>query len=105
MLKTGHVVELEHVITVLAATVQEIRVNEEKRGNLEQEAGLHTFLYPPPPPPPRGGFQNKLGSFSKGEERREKKREKGRKRGEKEGSKEKGLKIEVWWTKKGYGKQ
>jgi len=37
MLKTGHVVELEHVITVLAATVQEIRVNEEKRGNLEQE--------------------------------------------------------------------
>ena len=104
MLKTGHVVELEHVITVLAATVQEIRVNEEKRGNLEQEAGLHTFLYPPPPSPSRGeDFKTNWEAFQKERKEEKKKREKGRKRGNKEGSKEKGLKIEVWWTKKGYG--
>ena len=79
MLKTGHVVELEHVITVLAATVQEIRVNEEKRGNLEQEAGLHTFLYPPPLPLPAEDFKTNWEAFQK-ERKEEKKEEKEEKR-------------------------
>ena len=52
-----------------------------------------------------GWFQNKLESFSIGEERRTKKGGKGRKRGGKEDKKgdkkeEKILKYKIWWAKK-----